>query len=133
MQGQQSTKQPQVFEIGNMQTEDWCKLEVDFLQHISYTNPLSRFYKQVGVTASMFVLEPDEEGDTLVSCAAVNVSEDYKAMMDSGTNAIIDPLHPCMCGEIAECRVPSSMVQGPIVQVLDYRGSPINHSFFTSG
>ena len=57
-----------------------------------------------------------------MSCAAVSVSEDYYAMMDSGTNAIIVPLHPNMCGEIAERRAPSSIVQEPIVQVLDYRG-----------
>ena len=70
----------------------------------------------------MIVLEPDEVGGTSVSCTAVSVSEDYYAMMDSGTNAIIVPLHPDMCGEIAECGVPSSIVQGPIVQVLDYHG-----------
>ena len=75
-----------------------------------------------GVTASMIVLEPDEEGDASVSCAAVSVSEDYYAMMDSGTNAIVVPLHPNMCGEIADCRVPSSIVQGPIVQGLGYHG-----------
>ena len=42
--------------------------------------------------------------------------------MDSGTNAIILPLHPDVCGEIAECRVPSAVAQGPSVQVLDYHG-----------
>ena len=43
-------------------------------------------------------------------------------MMDSGTTAIIVPLHPNMRGEIAECKVPSSVVHGPIVQALNYRG-----------
>ena len=48
----------------------------------------------VGVTASTMVPEPDEEGDTSVSCDAVSVSEDYDAVMDSGTNAIIVTLLP---------------------------------------
>ena len=52
----------------------------------------------VGVTASTIVLEPDEEEDPHVSCAAVNASEEYYDMMDSGTNAIIVPLHQSMCG-----------------------------------
>ena len=73
----------------------------------------------------MIVLELEEVGDTSVSCAAVDVSEDYYAMMDSGTNAIIVPLCPDIYGEIAECRVPSSIVQGPIAQVLDYRLSEV--------
>ena len=73
----------------------------------------------VGVTVSMIVLHPEDEGDTSASCAAAHVSEDCYAMMASGTNAIIVPLHPDMCSEIAECRVPSSVVHGPIVQVLD--------------
>ena len=36
----------------------------------------------VGTTTSMVVLEPDEEGDIPVSCAAVNVSGDYYPVMD---------------------------------------------------
>ena len=43
----------------------------------------------VGVTASMIVLDLEDEGETSVSCAAVSVSEDYYAMMGSGTNFII--------------------------------------------
>ena len=42
-------------------------------------------------------------------------------MVDSGTNAIIVPLRPEMCGEFAECKVPSATIEGRIVQVLDYR------------
>ena len=70
----------------------------------------------------MIVFDSEEEGVTSVSCAAAHVSEDYYAMMDSGTNAIIVYLRPDRCGEIAECRVPSSIVHAPIVQVLDYKG-----------
>ena len=75
----------------------------------------------VGVTASMIVLGP-EEGDTYVSCSAVQASEDCYAMVDSDTNAIIVPLHPDLCGEVAECKVPSSVVQGPIAQVFSFNG-----------
>ena len=39
--------------------------------------------------------------------------------MDSGTNAIIVPLHPDVSGAIAEVKVPSATVQGPIVQALE--------------
>ena len=93
----------------------------------------------VGVAASMIVLEPEEASDTSASCAAVDISEDYYAMMDSGASAIIVPLHPDTFGEIAECRLPSSIVQGPIVHVLDYLwrtsvsgcASAISHSYFT--
>ena len=43
----------------------------------------------VGVTASMIVLDPEDEAGTSVSCAAVRVSEDYYyAMIDSGTKSI---------------------------------------------
>ena len=41
-------------------------------------------------------------------------------MVDSGTNAIILPLHPRMQGDIAECQVPSATVTGPIVQVYNF-------------
>ena len=44
-----------------------------------------------------------------IYCSAVQASEDCYAMVDSGTNAIIVPLHPDMCGEIAEGKVPSSI------------------------
>ena len=44
-------------------------------------------------------------------------------MVDSGTNAIIVPLHPGMKGEIAECQVPSATVTGPIVQVYSHNGA----------
>ena len=44
------------------------------------------------------------------------------AMLDSGTNAIIVPLHPNMEGEVAECQVPSATVTGPIVQVHEFEG-----------
>ena len=53
---------------------------------------------------------------------AVHVSEDCYAMVDSGTTAVIVPLHPDMCGETAECKVPSSIVHGPTVQTLDFKG-----------
>ena len=43
-------------------------------------------------------------------------------MLDSGTNAIIVPLHPRMEGEVAECQVPSATVTGPIVQVYEFEG-----------
>ena len=74
----------------------------------------------VGVSASMIVLEPEAEGSKIAVHTVVPVSDEYYAMMDSGTNAIIVPLHPDMCGEIAECKVPSATVDGPIVQVLKY-------------
>ena len=44
-------------------------------------------------------------------------------LVDSGTNAIIAPLHPGMKGEIAECQVPSATVTGPIVQVYKHNGA----------
>ena len=44
-------------------------------------------------------------------------------MVDSGTNAIIVPLHPRMQGEIAECQAPSATVTGPIVQVYEHNGA----------
>ena len=50
-------------------------------------------------------------------------SDQYYAVVDSGTNAIIVPLHPAMRGEIAECQVPSSTVTGPIVQVFERLGT----------
>ena len=50
------------------------------------------------------------------------VTDEYHAMVDSGTNAIVIPLHLDMCGEIAECKVPSATVEGPIVKVLKHKG-----------
>ena len=70
----------------------------------------------------MIVLNPELEENAPIACAAVHVSDDYYATMDSGTNAIIVPLHPDMCGEVVGCKVPSATVQGPIVQILDYLG-----------
>ena len=68
----------------------------------------------------MIVLEPEAEENMIVAHTVVPVSEEYSAMMDSGTNAIIVPLHPDMSGEIAECKAPSATAEGPIVQVLKY-------------
>ena len=76
-----------------------------------------------GVAASMLILEPDElQRGTVVSAAQALDNDDYYAMLDSGTNAIIVPLHPRMEGEIAECQVPSSTVTGLIVQVYEFEG-----------
>ena len=75
----------------------------------------------VGASASMIVLEPEAEGSKIVADTVVPVSDEYYAMMDSGTNAIIVPLRPDMSGEIAECKVPSATIEGPIVQVLNHR------------
>ena len=41
----------------------------------------------------------------------VPVSDELYGMMDSGTDAIIVPLHPGMSGEVAECKVPSATVE----------------------
>ena len=57
-------------------------------------------------------------------CAVQALDNDrYYAMVDSGTNAIIVPLHPGMQGEIAECQVPSAKVTGTIVQVYKHNGA----------
>ena len=53
----------------------------------------------VGVVASMIVLAPEEES-ILVASSAVHVWDDYYAMMNSETNAVIVPLHPNMSGEM---------------------------------
>ena len=67
-----------------------------------------------GVTASMIVLEPDDLQHGIVANAAQALDDDEcYAMVDSGTNAIIVPLHPKMEGEVAEC---------PIVQVYEFEG-----------
>ena len=78
-----------------------------------------------GVSSSMIILEPDdlEHGIVLSAAQALdNDAADY-AMLDSGTNAIIVPLHPNMQGEVAECQVPSATVTGPIVQVYEFDGA----------
>ena len=77
-----------------------------------------------GVSSSMIILEPDtlEHGITL-NAAEARDKDEYYAMVDSGTNAIILPLHPKMEGDIAECQVPSATVTGPIVQTYDFNGS----------
>ena len=67
-------------------------------------------------------LTPELQEITPIACVAVHVFDDYFAMMGSGTNAIIVPLHPDVSREIAECKVPGATVQGPIVQVLEHRG-----------
>ena len=72
----------------------------------------------------MIILEPDEVEHGIVLSAAQALDNDqYYAMLDSGTNAIIVPLHPSMQGEIAECQVPSATVTGPIVQVCEFEGA----------
>ena len=77
-----------------------------------------------GVTASMIVLEPDDlEHGIVVSATQALDDDQYYAMVDSGTNAVIVPLHPGMKGEIAECQVPSATVTGPIVQVYSHNGA----------
>ena len=77
-----------------------------------------------GVSASMIVLEPDEvEHGIVLSATRALDNDQYYAMLDSGTNVIIVPLHPGMQGEIAECQVPSATVTGPIVQVYEHDGA----------
>ena len=68
---------------------------------------------RAGVTASMLILEPNNLGHGIALSAAQALDNDqYYAMVDSGTNAIIVPSHPGMKGEIAECQaqVPQSLV-----------------------
>ena len=43
-----------------------------------------------------------------MSAAQALDNDEYYAMLDSGTNAIIVPLHPRMEGEVAECQVPGT-------------------------
>ena len=77
-----------------------------------------------GISSSMIIIEPDEVKHGIVLSAAQALDNDqYYAMLDSGTNAIIVPLHPSMQGEIAECQVPSATVTGPIVQVYEFDGA----------
>ena len=66
-----------------------------------------------GVSSSMILLEPNDLTHGIVLSAAQALDQDQcYAMLDSGTNAIIVPLHPNMQGEIAECQVPSATVTG---------------------
>ena len=52
----------------------------------------------------MIILEPDDlEHGIVVSATQALDNDQYYAMVDSGTNAIIVPFHPGMKGEIAEC------------------------------
>ena len=74
-----------------------------------------------GVSSSMIILESDY--GIMLNAAEVRDSDEYYAMVDSGTNAIILPLHPRMEGDIAECQVPSATVTGPIVQVYEFNDS----------
>ena len=72
----------------------------------------------------MIILEPDDLDHGIVLSAAQALDNDaYYAMLDSGTNAIIVPLHPNMQGDIAKCQVPSAIVTGPIVQVYEFNGA----------
>ena len=73
----------------------------------------------------MIVLGPVEQPDKITAHAvSAPVIDEYYATVDSGTNAVIVPLHPrMMCGEFAECKVPSATVEGPIVQILEHRGT----------
>ena len=72
----------------------------------------------------MIILEPDDlEHGIVLSAAQAQDSDEYYAMVDSGTNAIILPLHPRMQGDIAECQVPSATVTGPIVQTYEFNGA----------
>ena len=76
-----------------------------------------------GVTASMIILEPDDlQNGVVVNAAQALDDDECYAMLDSGANAIIVPLHPRMEGEVAECQVPSATVTGPIVQVYEFEG-----------
>ena len=68
----------------------------------------------------MIVLE--EHGLVVSATQALN-NDQCCAMVDSGTNAIIVPLHPGMQAEIAECQVQSATVTGPIVQVYSHNGA----------
>ena len=77
-----------------------------------------------GVSSSMIILEPEAlEHGVVLNAAEARDNDEYCAMVDSGTNAIVLPLHPRMQGEIAECQVPSATVTGPIVQTYEFNGS----------
>ena len=59
----------------------------------------------------------------MLSAAQARDNDEYYAMVDPGTNAIIMPLQPRMQGDIAECQVPSATVTGPIVQTYEFNGA----------
>ena len=59
----------------------------------------------------------------VLSAAQALDNDKYYATLDSGTNAIILPLHPRMQGDVAECQVPSATVTGPLVQVYEFQGA----------
>ena len=72
----------------------------------------------------MIVLEPDDlEHGLVVSAAQALNNDQYYAMVDSGTNAIIVPLRPGVRGEIAECPAPSATVTSPTDQVCSHIGA----------
>ena len=77
-----------------------------------------------GMSSTMIIVDTDDVEHGIVLSAAQALDNDaYYAMLDSGTNAIIVPLHPRMQGEIAECQVPSATVTGPIVQIYEFNGT----------
>ena len=77
-----------------------------------------------GVSSSMIILEPDDlERGIVLSAAQALDSDEFYAMVNSDTNAIILPLRPRMQGDIAECQVPSATVTGPIVQTYEFNGA----------
>ena len=77
-----------------------------------------------GVSSSMIILESDDlEHGIVLSAAQARDSDEFYAMVDSGTNAIILPLRPRMQGDIAACQVPSATVTGPIVQTYEFNGA----------
>ena len=72
----------------------------------------------------MLILESDDlDHGIVLSAAEARDNDEHYAMVDSGTNAIILPLHPAMQGEVAECQVPSTTVTGPIVQTYEFDGA----------
>ena len=60
----------------------------------------------IGVSSAMLILDRDIDVSQ-ISRAAVQVSEDCYAVVDSGTNAVIVPLRPNMCGDTGVCKVPA--------------------------
>ena len=86
--------------------------------------PVQAKPKAAPLSSSMLILESDVlEHGIVMNATEARDNDEYYAMVDSGTNAIILPLHPSMEGEIAECQVPSATVTGPIVQIYDFNGS----------
>ena len=66
--------------------------------------------------------EEDKEGVVVHAVRALDNDQHY-AMVDSGTNPIIVPLHPAMRGDIAERQVPNATVTGPTAQVFEHLGA----------